>query len=321
MVGVAQLVEPRIVIPVVVGSRPIAHPISSIYNKEKIMSAQIIDGKQIAAQVKEDVAKRVKERIAKGLSRPGLAVILVGEDPASAVYVRNKHRGCELTGILSKSINLPADVAEEELLKNIATLNHDPEISGILVQLPLPKHINEEKIIESIDSKKDVDGFHPYNFGHLAQKNPTLRPCTPYGCITLLESTGVDLTGKDAIVIGRSNIVGIPMMLELLMKNCTVTVCHSKTKDMPAKVKAADIVIAGIGKPNFVKGDWIKDGAIVIDVGINRLPNGKLTGDVDFESAKEHAGWITPVPGGVGPMTIAKLLENTLLAAELQEKG
>lgn len=284
------------------------------------MVAQIIDGKLISQQVRDEIAKKVIERKKNGLPVPGLAVVLVGDDPASAIYVRNKHRACEKTGIYSKQIEMPEETSQEELLRTIDELNDDPNIHGILVQLPLPDHIDSEIVIERINPKKDVDGFHPYNFGHLAQKNPTLRPCTPYGMLRMLKSTDVDLEGKNAVVIGRSNIVGLPMMLELLMKNCTVTVCHSRTRDLAGEVKRADIVVAAIGRAEFIKGDWIKDGAIVLDAGINRLDTGKLVGDVEFAKAKEHASWITPVPGGVGPMTIATLLANTLEAAEQQDK-
>jgi len=284
------------------------------------MTAKLIDGKLISQKVREEVAKKVEERKEKGLSVPGLAVVLVGSDPASAIYVRNKHRACEKTGIYSKQIEMPKETTQKELLQTIDDLNADPSIHGILVQLPIPDHIDSELVIERIDPKKDVDGFHPYNFGHLAQKNPTLRPCTPYGMMRMLETTGVSLEGKDAVVVGRSNIVGFPMLIELLLKNVTVTICHSRTKDLAGKVKNADIVVAAIGRPEFIKGDWIKDGAIVLDAGINRLDSGKLVGDVEFDIAKEHASWITPVPGGVGPMTIATLLQNTLEAAEMQDK-
>lgn len=280
------------------------------------MTAQIIDGKQVAAALRNSIRERVEARLASNLPAPGLAVILVGNDPASEVYVRNKRSACAETGIRSVSHDLPANTSEETLLALIDDLNNDPTVDGILVQLPLPAQIDANAVIERINPAKDVDGFHPYNFGRLAQRMPALRPCTPRGCMTLLESTGVPLEGKDAVVIGASNIVGRPMALELLMARCTVTVCHSKTIDLPGKVAAADIVVAGVGKPGFVKGEWIKEGAIVIDVGINRLDNGKLAGDVEFEAAAKRAGYITPVPGGVGPMTIATLLQNTLDAAE-----
>jgi len=279
------------------------------------MTANIIDGKALAQTIREQIAENVKERLKKGLKAPGLAVVLVGEDPASQIYVRNKRRACEQAGIISKPIQLPSETTQEELLNIIQELNHDSAIHGILVQLPLPKQINTTKIIEAVDPKKDVDGFHPYNLGRLAQKNPILHPCTPYGMIHMLKTTNIPLEGKNAVVIGRSNIVGLPMMLELLLNNCTVTICHSYTQNLPEKIQQADIVIAAIGKAEMIKGDWIKEGAIVIDAGINRLENGKLVGDVEFEAAKEKASWISPVPGGVGPMTIAMLLKNTLHAA------
>jgi methylenetetrahydrofolate dehydrogenase (NADP+)/methenyltetrahydrofolate cyclohydrolase len=280
------------------------------------MTAQIIDGKQIAADIRQTIKQKVAARLASNLPAPGLAVILVGNDPASEVYVRNKRRACNETGINSISHDLPVSTSQEQLLDLIDELNNDPTVDGILVQLPLPEHIEPNAVIERINPAKDVDGFHPYNFGRLAQRMPALRPCTPRGCMTLLESTGVTLPGKDAVIVGASNIVGRPMALELLMARCTVTVCHSKTVDLPAKVGSADIVVAGVGMPEFVKGDWIKPGAIVIDVGINRLDSGKLVGDVEFATAAERASYITPVPGGVGPMTIATLLQNTLDAAE-----
>lgn len=286
------------------------------------MTAQIISGKEISQKVRDEIKQKVEERKAKGLPVPGLAVVLVGSDPASAIYVRNKHRACEKTGIYSRQIEKSADTTEEELLTIIDELNNDPQIHGILVQLPLPKHINEEKIIEAIDPVKDVDGFSPYNFGVLFQrkKDKPRHACTPYGMMRMLEETGTNISGMNATIVGRSNIVGLPMFLELLNKNCTVTVCHSRTKDLPGEVKRADIVVAAIGRAEFIKGDWIKDGAIVLDAGINRLESGKLAGDVEFEKAKKHASWITPVPGGVGPMTIAMLLTNTLEACEAQDK-
>jgi methylenetetrahydrofolate dehydrogenase (NADP+)/methenyltetrahydrofolate cyclohydrolase len=283
------------------------------------MTAQRIDGKQIAADLLGKVAKRVEARIAAGKRAPGLAVVLIGSDPASSVYVGSKRKRCEETGVLSHSHDLPAETTEAELLALIDQLNDDPTVDGILVQLPLPAHINADTVIERISPTKDVDGFHPYNFGRLAQRRPLLRPCTPRGVMTLLESTGRTLAGLDAVVVGASNIVGRPMALELLMARCTVTVCHSKTRDLAAKVAAADLVVAGVGIPGFVKGEWIKPGAIVIDVGINRLENGRLVGDVEFDTAAERAGWITPVPGGVGPMTVATLLENTVDAAEQRD--
>ncbi len=283
------------------------------------MTAQVIDGKARAAQLVAEVRDRVAARVAGGRPIPGLAVVLVGDAAASLVYVRNKRRTTEATGMRSFAYDLPGETTQAELLLLIQMLNHDPEVNGILVQLPLPKHIDDELVTESIDPQKDVDGFHPCNIGRLVLKRPTLRPCTPYGCMTLLADTGEDLAGKHAVVIGQSNIVGRPMALELLMARCTVTVCHSRTRDLPGLVRQADIVVAGVGRPKFVQGDWIKLGAIVIDVGINRTEDGRLCGDVDFAAAKARAGWITPVPGGVGPMTIATLLANTLRAAELQD--
>ena len=280
------------------------------------MTAEILSGKAIAADVRAEVKTAVDARLAAGKRRPGLAVVLVGQDPASQVYVRNKRKACESVGFLSMAHDLPADTDQATLLTLVDALNHDSRIDGILVQLPLPDRIDKDAITEAIHPAKDVDDFHPDNFGRLAMGAPRLRPCTPYGCMTLLERTGETLQGKDALVIGRSGIVGRPMALELIMAGCTVTVCHSKTRDLPGKVRAADIVVAGVGRPNFVSGDWIKEGAIVIDVGINRIEDGTLVGDVDFHSARERAAWITPVPGGVGPMTIATLLRNTLLAAE-----
>jgi len=278
----------------------------------------IINGKNIAKELRHTIKIKTDIRLSNGLSKPGLAVILVGENPASEVYVRNKCNACEEVGFYSLTKKFPFGVTEEELLNLIQELNNNSAINGILVQLPLPDHINEEKVIESIDPLKDIDGFHPYNIGRLALRMPVLRSCTPKGIMTLLKSTGVTLQGKEAVVIGASNIVGRPVSLELLMARCTVTTCHSRTVDLEAHVKRADIIIAAVGIPGFVKGDWVKPGAVVIDVGINRLDSGKLVGDVDFESASKNADWITPVPGGVGPMTIASLLENTLQAAELQ---
>ncbi len=283
------------------------------------MTARIIDGKARADRLVAEVGSAVAARVAAGGGQPGLAVVLVGDNPASQVYVRNKRRTTEALGMRSFAHDLPASTSQQELLALVDRLNADPAVNGILVQLPLPKHIDEEAVTERIAPLKDVDGFHPYNIGRLVLKRPTLRPCTPYGCMTLLRDTGEDLVGKHAIVIGQSNIVGRPMALELLMTRCTVTVCHSATRDLPGIVRQGDIVVAGVGKAGFVRGDWIKPGAIVIDVGINRTAEGKLTGDVDFAAAKEVAGWITPVPGGVGPMTIATLLANTLRAAELQD--
>jgi len=248
---------------------------------------------------------------------PGLAVVLVGDNPASRVYVRNKGKACEEVGIKSFQHTLPAETTEEDLLKLIDSLNRAKEVHGILVQLPLPFHINETKVIEAISPAKDVDGFHPYNLGRLVTGNPLLQPCTPYGVIKMLKAAAIDVSGKEAVIVGRSNIVGKPMALMLLKRNATVTVCHSRTRNIEEKIKRGDIVVAALGKPEFLKGEWIKSGAVVIDVGINRLPDGRLVGDVEFESAAQRASWITPVPGGVGPMTIAMLLHNTVDAAKM----
>ena len=285
------------------------------------MSATIIDGKAVARQVTDEVRAAVAAHAAGGHPAPGLAVVLVGENAASQVYVRNKRRTTEAVGMRSYAFDLPATASEADVLALVDRLNADPAVNGILVQLPLPKQIDPERVIERIDPKKDVDGFHPYNVGRLVLKMPMLRPCTPYGCMRLLRETGVELVGQHAVVIGQSNIVGRPMALELLMARCTVTICHSATRDLPGIVRQGDIVVAGVGRPKFVPGAWLKPGAIVIDVGINRLPDGKLCGDVDLDSAREVAGWITPVPGGVGPMTIATLLANTLRAAQWQLEG
>jgi methylenetetrahydrofolate dehydrogenase (NADP+)/methenyltetrahydrofolate cyclohydrolase len=283
------------------------------------MSAQILDGKAISADIREQIKVRVDERTAAGRRPPGLIVVLVGENPASQVYVRNKQKACQQVGFRSELMQLPADTSQAELLELIDRLNARDDVDGILVQLPLPAQIDEETVTERILPIKDVDGFHPYNVGRLVLRQPLLRPCTPKGVMTMLARTGIDLVGKDAVIIGQSNIVGRPMFLELLMARCTVTVCHSKTRDLPAKIRGADIVVAAVGVPRFVKADWTKPGAIVIDVGINRLEDGSLCGDVDTEAVSEPAGWITPVPGGVGPMTVATLLENTLQAADLRE--
>src|SRR5215469_12179505 len=282
------------------------------------MTARIIDGKARAERLTAEVRKKVAARVASGKSVPGLAVVLVGENAASQVYVRNKRKTTDAAGMLSVAHDLPATTSQVELLALIDHLDTDPAVHGILVQLPLPKHIDADRVTERIDPLKDVDGLHPINMGRLVLKRPLLRPCTPAGCMILLRDTGEDLVSKHAVVIGQSNIVGRPMALELLMARCTVTVCHSATRDLPAIARGADILVAAVGKPAFVHGDWVKPGAIVIDVGVNRKADGKLCGDVDFAAAKESAGWITPVPGGVGPMTIAMLLANTLRAAELQ---
>jgi methylenetetrahydrofolate dehydrogenase (NADP+)/methenyltetrahydrofolate cyclohydrolase len=280
------------------------------------MSARIVDGNNIAQQLRAEIKQRVDRFAPRAGRAPGLAVIKVGHDPASEVYVRNKRRACADAGIHSFDLDLPPDVPQPELLSRIDQLNTDKAVDGILVQLPLPEHIDQTTIIERIHPDKDVDGFHPYNVGRLAQRMPHLRPCTPRGIMRLIESTGVEIRGQDAVVVGASNIVGRPMSLELLLAGCTVTTCHRFTRDLPGHVGRADIVVVAVGKPEMVKGAWIKPGAIVIDVGINRQPDGRLVGDVEFAQAKERAGWITPVPGGVGPMTVATLLLNTLEAAE-----
>lgn len=279
------------------------------------MTAKIIDGREIAGAVKRAVRVKSDELERRGYRRPGLAVVLVGDDAASKIYVRNKRRSSEECGIASSSYDLPSDTSQSALLDLIAQLNADPSIDGILVQVPLPAHIDEEVIIEHIDPAKDVDGFHPYNVGRLAVRNPLIRPCTPHGCMRMLEHIGIDAKGMDAVVVGASNQVGRPMMLELLLAGATVTICHRFTKDLQQQVERAQIVVAAAGKPSLVKGEWIKPGAIVLDIGINRMPDGKIIGDVEFEQASERASWITPVPGGVGQMTPAILMENTLFAA------
>ncbi|AMG29778.1 bifunctional methylenetetrahydrofolate dehydrogenase/methenyltetrahydrofolate cyclohydrolase FolD [Grimontia hollisae] len=280
------------------------------------MAAQIIDGKLISQTVRQEVAARVEARKAAGLRAPGLAVVLVGDDPASQVYVGSKRRVCEEVGFVSKSYDLPASTPEADLLALIDTLNQDPEIDGILVQLPLPAQMDPTNVLERIHPEKDVDGFHPYNIGRLCQRIPTLRSCTPKGIITLLDRYNIPLRGKHAVVIGASNIVGRPMTMELLLAGCTTTTCHRFTKDLEHHVRQADLLVVAVGKPNFIPGEWIKPGAVVIDVGINRLEDGKLVGDVEYAVAAERASHITPVPGGVGPMTVATLIENTLLACE-----
>ncbi|MDF7667875.1 bifunctional methylenetetrahydrofolate dehydrogenase/methenyltetrahydrofolate cyclohydrolase FolD [Orbaceae bacterium ESL0727] len=277
--------------------------------------AKIIDGKALAQQIREGIAEKVRQRVAKGLRVPGLAVIQVGTDPASKIYVKNKQKACDDVGFASFAYDFPSSTTEE-LLTLIDQLNKRADVDGILVQLPLPNNIDKTKVLEYIDPRKDVDGFHPYNIGHLLQRDPILRPCTPYGVVKMLESTGVKLSGLNATVVGASSIVGRPMALELLLLGCTTTITHSRTVDLEKHVRNADIVIAGVGIPNYVKGEWIKPGAIVIDVGINRLANGKLVGDVEFDTAVKRAGWISPVPGGVGPMTVATLMSNTLSACE-----
>ncbi|MBF1298008.1 MAG: bifunctional methylenetetrahydrofolate dehydrogenase/methenyltetrahydrofolate cyclohydrolase FolD [Neisseria sp.] len=283
------------------------------------MAAQLIDGKKISQQRIEAVAQAVKARQEKGLHTPCLAVVLVGDAPASAVYVRNKKLACQKSGIESRSYELPSETTQDDLLKLVDELNGDPAVDGILVQLPLPAHIDSQAVLERIEPHKDVDGFHPYNVGRLVVKMPLMRPCTPKGVMTLLEAYGIDPKGKKAVVVGASNIVGRPQALELLLSRATVTICHSATQNLADEVAAADILVVGVGIPNFVKGEWVKPGAVVIDVGINRLDDGSLCGDVEFDVAKERASMITPVPGGVGPMTIATLLENTVHAASLHD--
>jgi 5,10-methylene-tetrahydrofolate dehydrogenase/methenyl tetrahydrofolate cyclohydrolase len=291
------------------------------------MSAQLIDGKLIAQQVRDEVAGKVSERIAAGKSKPTLATVLVGERVDSATYVASKQKACAELGMGSISHHLPGDISQVELEKLIKSLNDDKYVNGILVQLPLPSHLNEERVLQLISIEKDVDGFSPINIGRLAQKGrePLFVPCTPYGCIYLLEKAGVQIEGANAVVLGRSNIVGMPAALLLIGKNATVTVCHSRTKDLPGVVRQADILIAAIGKTEMVRGDWVKPGAAIIDVGINSKPDAtkksgyRLVGDVNFDEAKEVAGYITPVPGGVGPMTIAMLMRNTYRAAEIQD--
>lgn len=280
----------------------------------------IIDGKAIAEQIRQTIAADVSALKVQGTT-PGLAVVLVGEDPASRVYVSMKEKACAQAGIFSDEHKLPDSTSEAELLRLIDQLNRDSRIDGILVQLPLPKQIDESKVLEAISPKKDVDGFHPYNVGRLATGNPLFRPCTPYGVMKMLEHTGVDLKGKEVVVVGRSNIVGKPVALMCLAEHATVTICHSRTRDLAEQVARADVVIAAVGQPEMIKGDWIKPGAVVIDVGVNRVGEKKLVGDVEFAAAKERAGAITPVPGGVGPMTITMLLYNTVESAKRRAAG
>ncbi len=292
------------------------------------MSANIIDGKQIGQEIRDEVKAAVETRLEKGLSAPGLATVLVGENPASQVYVRNKQKACAEVGINSFGYKLPEDATQEEVETLVQKLNADPAVNGILVQLPLPHHLDEEKVLSAIDLNKDVDGFHPVNIGRLAQKGrePVFIPCTPAGCMVLLEKAGAQLSGANAVVLGRSNIVGMPVALLLVKANATVTICHSRTRDLPSVVRQADVLVAAIGQPEFVKQEWVKPGAIVIDVGINQKEDAsakkgyRLVGDVAFDEVAEVAGAITPVPGGVGPMTIAMLLKNTLHAAELADQ-
>ena len=285
------------------------------------MAAQLIDGRQLAATVKRGVRAQVESILREHGRRPGLAVVKVGNDAASAVYVRNKRLACEEVGIASLAYDLPGDTSEARLLALIDALNHDPQVDGILVQLPLPEQIGRTAVIERIDPAKDVDGFHPYNIGRLAQRIPVMRPCTPYGVIRLLQHIGTpfDLKGQNAVVVGASNIVGRPMSLELLLTGATATVCHRFTVDLREHVSRADILIVAAGKPGLIPGEWVRPGSIVIDVGMNRLPDGRLVGDVEFAPARERAAWITPVPGGVGPMTVAMLMHNTLQAARRRQ--
>jgi len=285
------------------------------------MTAILIDGKRIADEIKREVRVATDALASRGLRRPGLAVVMVGERPASQVYVRNKRRSCEEAGIISSAHDLPASISEAELLEIIGLLNNDGAIDGILVQLPLPQQIRSRAVIEAIDPAKDVDGFHPYNLGRLAQREPLLRPCTPYGVMRLLAASGINPAGMNAVVVGASNIVGRPMALELMLAGATVTVCHSRTRDLAVQVGRAELVVAAVGQPGMVRGEWIKPGAVVIDVGINRLPDGKLAGDVEFAPAAARAAWITPVPGGVGPMTVAMLMQNTLEAYQRRRSG
>lgn len=284
------------------------------------MAAQLIDGKRIAGIVKAEVRSEVEAALARGLRKPGLAVVMVGDNSASAIYVRNKRRACEESGVLSIAHDLPQSTSERELLTLIDELNGDPRIDGILVQLPLPDQIRQALVIDRIDPAKDVDGFHPYNLGRLAQRNPLIRPCTPYGVIRMLDGVGLSVRGLDAVVVGASNIVGRPMSLELLLMGATTTVCHRFTRNLEAQVRRAEVLVVAVGKPGLVRGEWIREGAIVVDVGMNRLPDGHLVGDVEFEAARERASWITPVPGGVGPMTVAMLMRNTL-EASLRRQG
>ena len=278
------------------------------------MSAQILDGKAQSERIIDQIKLQVDALAAAAKRVPSLAVILVGDDPASSIYVRNKRRACERAGVGSVSHDLPASTTQAELLALIDALNQDTDVDGILVQMPLPRQIDPETVIESIHPDKDVDGFHPYNIGRLAVRMPTLRSCTPMGVMTLLQSVYADMRGMNALVVGASNHVGRPMGLELLMAGCTVTTANSQTRNLPVLALQADIVVVAVGKPNLVKGEWIKEGATVVDVGINRLPDGRICGDVEFELARQRAAWITPVPGGVGPMTVASLLQNTLQA-------
>jgi len=281
------------------------------------MTANIIDGKKIAQETISEIKKSIAKNINDGISPPGLAVVIVGDNPASAIYVRNKRIACEEVGMKSFNHDLPEDTSEKELIELVKSLNNNSEVHGILVQLPLPDHISETKIIESIDPIKDVDGFHPYTIGRLMQRIPVLRPCTSIGVITMLDSIGIDPMGKHAVIVGASNLVGRPLALELLLRGATITVCHKFTKNLESFVNQAEILAVAVGKIGIIPGNWIKKDAVVFDIGINRDENGKVTGDVDFKTAKEQASWISPVPGGVGPMTVAMLLKNTLIASSI----
>jgi methylenetetrahydrofolate dehydrogenase (NADP+)/methenyltetrahydrofolate cyclohydrolase len=283
------------------------------------MTAQIINGKAIAESLLNNIQSKIQQRLQTGKRAPCLVVILVGDDPASTIYVRNKRLACEKVGIQSIAHNLPSSTSQADLFALIDALNADPNVDGILVQSPLPAHIEEDLLIERISTLKDVDGFHPYNIGRLAVRQPTLRSCTPFGVIKMLQASNIELMGLDAVIVGVSNHVGRPMALELLLAGCTITSCHRHTKDLATHVRNADLVVAAAGKPGLIQGDWIKPGGIVVDIGINRLADGRICGDVDFNAAKERASFITPVPGGVGPMTVATLMENTLLGLELRE--
>ena len=288
---------------------------------EVSVPAQLIDGKALAQEIRQGIAKDVEALVKKTGVRPGLAVVLVGDDPASAVYVRNKKKACDTAGLYVADHALPATTTQEDLLTLINQLNADPNIHGILVQLPLPSQIDSQTVLNAVSPEKDADGFHPYNIGRLVEGSPLFVPCTPKGVVRMIESTGQAIEGKRAVVLGRSNIVGKPVAMLLMHRHATVTICHSRTKDLPGMCREADILVAAIGKAQFVKADMVKLGAVVIDVGINRLDDGRLVGDVDFEQVKDRAGWLSPVPGGVGPMTIAMLLANTVEAAQRAAKG
>jgi methylenetetrahydrofolate dehydrogenase (NADP+)/methenyltetrahydrofolate cyclohydrolase len=286
------------------------------FKEEEPVAARLIDGKALALQVRERLATESAAILARIGMKPGLATILVGDDPASHLYVKSKQKACDAAGIYIDDHKLPSSTTQAELLSLIGKMNADPKIHGILVQLPLPKHIDSKVVLEAVSPDKDADGFHPYNFGRLVEGHPVFEACTPKGVIKMIESTGVGIEGKRAVVLGRSNIVGKPLALMLLQRNATVTICHSKTKDLPAVCREAELLLVAIGKAKFVTADMVREGAVVVDVGTNRLPDGKVVGDVDFEPVSQKAGWISPVPGGVGPMTIAMLLDNTVESAK-----